>query len=291
VLLPLWHPLRVAEEFAVLDVLSGGRVECGVGRGMDPGHFGAFAVEQAESAERLVEGIEILRRAWSAGTFSFEGAHHRLRDVSLAPRPVQRPHPPIRVAANSLDTLVTAGRLGLPVLLAGHINPLATLPAIVERYRNARRDAGHATAPDDVTLLLPVYVGRDAARVRTDVEPGLRRVSAVALRKVRGWLAAAEADPTATAVQARLREFTDRLSSFSYDQYADSMAVFGPPERCAGRLAALRDELGVGRFVAWFNPGGLVPHERVCETMELFAREVMPSVMSTSTAPTARSAA
>src|SRR5215207_980605 len=189
-LLPLANPVRVAEEIATLDVLSDGRVECGVGRGMDPAHFAGLGVAASESYPRLQEGIEIVRRALTQPRFSFDGSFHHLTDVTIVPRPQQWPHPPMRLAVNSVDTLELAGRLGLPILVATHINPIPRLQELLPLYRQARSDAGHRDGPDDVTVLAPTYTGESADAIRRDVEPGIAQVVAVAMRRLRTWLAA-----------------------------------------------------------------------------------------------------
>ena len=102
--LGLAHPLRVAEELATLDVLSGGRVEFGARRGSNPSHFGGFGVPMTESRDRMVEALDYIRQAWTNERFSFRGKFFQADDLALAPRPVQQPHPPIRVAANSVSS-------------------------------------------------------------------------------------------------------------------------------------------------------------------------------------------
>ena len=125
--LPLAHPLRTAEEIATLDVLSGGRVEFGVGRGSQPRHFAGFGVPLSDSRDRMIEALDYLRVAFTHDRFSFDGRFFHADDICLVPKPVQRPHPPIRIAANSPDSFELAGRLGYPILVATHINPLPKL--------------------------------------------------------------------------------------------------------------------------------------------------------------------
>src|SRR5712691_1050650 len=99
VLLPLSHPIRVAEEIATLDVISNGRVEFGIGRGLIPTHFAGCGLNQAESRERMLESLEMILRAWTSERLSFQGKFYHINDLSVVPKPVQQPHPPIRVAA------------------------------------------------------------------------------------------------------------------------------------------------------------------------------------------------
>ena len=156
------------------DVLSGGRVEFGVGRGSQPKHFTGFGVPLAESRDRMVEALDYLRVAFTHDRFSFDGRFFHADDICLVPQPVQRPHPPIRIAANSPDSFELAGRLGYPILVATHINPLPKLRELLVIYHSARAAAGHPAAmPDDLTILTPFYVGDSAARVRQDAEPAV----------------------------------------------------------------------------------------------------------------------
>jgi alkanesulfonate monooxygenase SsuD/methylene tetrahydromethanopterin reductase-like flavin-dependent oxidoreductase (luciferase family) len=116
VLVPLSHPLRIAEEIATLDVLSSGRVEFGVGRGAIPIHFKAFGVPQSESRERFSEALELILKAWKEPRVSYRGEFFQVEDVAVVPKPVQHPYPPVRVAANSVDTFELMGRAGYPNL-------------------------------------------------------------------------------------------------------------------------------------------------------------------------------
>ena len=100
-LLPLHNPLRNAEDAATLDILSNGRLEYGAGRGSIPLHFAGFNVSLEESRERFLEALDVVLLAWTTESFSHEGKYYQYRDVQVVPKPLQRPHPPIRIACNS----------------------------------------------------------------------------------------------------------------------------------------------------------------------------------------------
>src|SRR5438552_5036292 len=112
VLLPLHHPLSCAEQAATADLLSGGRLEFGVGRGSIPTQFHGFGVPVAENRARFDEALEIIRRAWTQERFSFRGRFYQVEDVAVVPRPLQRPHPPIRVAVHTAESFAHIGDLG-----------------------------------------------------------------------------------------------------------------------------------------------------------------------------------
>ncbi|HKA55938.1 MAG TPA: LLM class flavin-dependent oxidoreductase, partial [Candidatus Binatia bacterium] len=107
-LLPLHNPLKIAEEAATVDILSGGRLELGVGRGAAPSMFAAYNVPIAESRERFEEAVEVIRQAWTSERLSYQGKYLRVQDLRVFPRPVQKPHPPLRIAANSPETYTIA---------------------------------------------------------------------------------------------------------------------------------------------------------------------------------------
>jgi alkanesulfonate monooxygenase SsuD/methylene tetrahydromethanopterin reductase-like flavin-dependent oxidoreductase (luciferase family) len=271
--LPLAHPLRVAEELATLDVLSDGRVECGVGRGGNPSHFAGFGVPISESRDRMAEALDFIRGVWGAERFSFRGRFFQADDVALAPGPVQRPHPPIRVAANSADTAAWAGREGYPLLVASNVNPFPRLRELIPLYRRARAEAGWPAADDDVTLLMPLYVGESRASVERDVAPSVRQFARNAESVAAPWLARAP-----EAQRAPLQRILAEARAMTYTSVNDVSGIFDTPDACVERLRWVREELGPGRVICWFNFGGLIPHERVVRSMELFSARVLPHV-------------
>jgi alkanesulfonate monooxygenase SsuD/methylene tetrahydromethanopterin reductase-like flavin-dependent oxidoreductase (luciferase family) len=111
-LLPLHNPVKMAEDAATLDVLSNGRLEFGIGREATPVYFAGYNILQEESRERFEESREVILRAWTSERLSYEGKYFRVQDVRLTPQPVQKPYPPIRIAAYSSDTFAIAGQLG-----------------------------------------------------------------------------------------------------------------------------------------------------------------------------------
>jgi alkanesulfonate monooxygenase SsuD/methylene tetrahydromethanopterin reductase-like flavin-dependent oxidoreductase (luciferase family) len=271
VLLPLSHPVRVAEEIATLDVLSNGRVEFGIGRGSIPTHFAGFGVAQTESRDRFLESLEVILQAWTQDRVSFHGRFFQVDNVSVVPKPVQQPHPPIRVAANSADTFALMGQMGYPIFAASQVNPFHRIREFLPLYHQARKVAGHPTSTAaDVTVLMPLYVGDSPAEIRRVLEPSIRH-----------WLQTASllySSPHAeTGPEAgRLKELSQRARRMTYEQVCEVMAVFDTPEACVERLRRFQQEFGMGQVICWFNPGGLVPHDQVMRSMERFAAKVMP---------------
>ena len=268
VLLPLSHPLRVAEEIATLDVISNGRVEFGIGRGSIPTHFSGFGLNQAESRERMLESLEMILQAWTTERFSFQGKFYSVNNLSVVPKPVQQPHPPVRIAANSADTFELSGRMGYPIFVAAQVNPFRKIRELLPLYHQARAAAGHPDrGGEDVTLLLPLYVGESQAQIRQELEPSISRF----LQAVATIYASSGPLP-----EGRLKDVLDRVQRMTYEQVCEVMAVFDTPEVCIERLKRFQQEFSMGRVICWFNPGGMVPHQQVMRSMELFAAKVMP---------------
>ena len=156
-LLPLGNPLRIAEEAASLDHLSKGRFEFGIGRSGLPGSYEGYNISYAESRERFFEALEVITRAWTNESFSYQGKYHSYRDVSLVPRPLQQPHPPIRIAATSDESFETFGRMGYPIFIGVRSLGMTRVAEQVRAYEKAWAEGGHR-GPVDVSLRVPVYV-------------------------------------------------------------------------------------------------------------------------------------
>src|SRR5215831_12831285 len=135
--LPLCHPLRLAEEVATLDHISQGRLIFGVGRSGFPRTYEAYGVPYAESRERFAEVLQILRGSWSQERFSFEGQFYKVRNVTVIPRPLQQPYPELRIAATSADTYPAIGAMGLPIFVAVRLGTIEELGPNIAAYREA----------------------------------------------------------------------------------------------------------------------------------------------------------
>jgi alkanesulfonate monooxygenase SsuD/methylene tetrahydromethanopterin reductase-like flavin-dependent oxidoreductase (luciferase family) len=269
--LPLAHPLRLAEELATLDVLSNGRLELGVGRGSNPMHFAGFGVPTSESRARFEESIEFIRAAWDSERFSFDGRFWSVRDLRLVPRPVQA-RPRMRVAANSPETASWAGRAGFPVLCATNVNPFPKLRQMIAHYHQGRAAGGHAAAsPDDVSLLVPTYVGVNKDAARREFEPSILHAAQLAAR-----LGSAALTKLSEAERVVIEPLVERMRQLDFDTVDETIGVVGSPQDCAARLAQIRSEFAPGRIIGWFNFGDQIAHPLVLDSMTRFAREVMP---------------
>jgi alkanesulfonate monooxygenase SsuD/methylene tetrahydromethanopterin reductase-like flavin-dependent oxidoreductase (luciferase family) len=229
----LYHPLRLAEEVALLDVLSDGRVDWGAGRGFDPVEFRAFGVPVEESGERFHEAVEIVLAAWTTERLTWSGRHWRFDRVEVLPKPLQRPHPPVWLAAGSPGAIRWAGERGFSILLGPH-STFGETAAHRELYRAALEAHGHPTACRHLPIARMIAVaGTDAEAER------------VARRGVQ-WVAEAYINPSkVTNSRQEAQRFLLMDRGALLDRYLDSVVIHGSAARVIDQLERLRAEIGL----------------------------------------------
>jgi alkanesulfonate monooxygenase SsuD/methylene tetrahydromethanopterin reductase-like flavin-dependent oxidoreductase (luciferase family) len=268
--LPLCHPLRLAEEAATVDQISRGRLIFGVGRSGFPRTYEAYGVPYAESRDRFAEALEVMKRAWTQDTFTFEGKYNSFYNVQLVPKPYQKPHPPIRIAANSPDTYPAMGDLGYPIFVAVRLGTLSELAPHIRVYREAYKAAGHP-GQGRVFLRLPVYVGDTPELAISEPERSIMHF----YRYLGERLEDSATRSGARAIEERA-ERGQRLQTITYEEARRDKIVVGTPEMVVDRLTQLREELGFDGILAELNCGSLIPHSRVMNSLRLLCDKVMP---------------
>jgi alkanesulfonate monooxygenase SsuD/methylene tetrahydromethanopterin reductase-like flavin-dependent oxidoreductase (luciferase family) len=251
-LLPFQHPLRLAEDLAVLDNLSGGRMELGVGMGYAPHEFRAFGIPKRERVARTEEGIEVLRRAWSGERFDFRGRHWSFEGALVRPRPVQAGGPPLWLAAMSEAGARRAARLGLNLL------PQGDRRLVLDPWCEDVRRAGRRVEDFRVGIIRPWLVTDDRARDW----PAVREAERYKGRIYAGWI----------------RESGDAVS-FRGGEGAQPIPqswIVGDADACRAELAKFVAEYGLTDVVTWGVPPGVAP-EALNASLERFARDVMPA--------------
>jgi alkanesulfonate monooxygenase SsuD/methylene tetrahydromethanopterin reductase-like flavin-dependent oxidoreductase (luciferase family) len=248
-ILPLGHPLRLAEETATIDQISCGRLIFGVGRSAFPRAYDAYGISYEESQQRFAESLEIIKKAWTEPVASHRGHYFSFDNFTLTPRPVQQPHPPIRIAASQPDTYAAIGALGYPLFSAVRASPLSLLAAQTRAYREAWRAAGHAGRPQ-AYLQTPIYVAETRERALREAEAGMMQFA---------------------SYRADLRR-----GPMSYDEVLREKGIVGSPEMVVDRLRQLREEAELAGVSAEINPGSLLTHEQVMNSLRLYIDEVMP---------------
>jgi alkanesulfonate monooxygenase SsuD/methylene tetrahydromethanopterin reductase-like flavin-dependent oxidoreductase (luciferase family) len=269
--LPLCHPLRLAEEAATLDQISEGRLIFGVGRSGFPRTYEAYGVPYAESRERFAETLQIVSRAWTEPKFSHHGEYFHYENVTLVPKPWQKPRPPIRIAATSPDTYATIGKLGHAIFVAVRLGNFSELAPLVREYREAYAAAGHP-GRGEAYLRVPVYIAETAERAHDEPEASIMRL----LRTI-GAQVQQSAGKAGTRDIERRAERGERMQTISYDEVLRDKVIVGTPEMVVDRLKQLQEEIGLDGILAELNPGSLIPRDRVLNALRLLCEEVMPA--------------
>jgi alkanesulfonate monooxygenase SsuD/methylene tetrahydromethanopterin reductase-like flavin-dependent oxidoreductase (luciferase family) len=268
--LPLNHPLRIAEEVATLDHISEGRFEFGIGRSGVVRSYDTYGIPYGESQARFREALEIIRLAWKGQPFSYDGQFYKVANATVAPTPYQKPHPPMRMAATTRETFPAVAKMGMPVFIGIRVAEIPDLQADLALYRQAWRDAGHPGDPS-VYLRVPVYVTTTEEGAVEEPRESLTYFFGRQTELARSAVGRA-GTPEARKAQA------ERMAKLTYEDILAKKVVSGTAPRVIDRLTELREALGLDGFVVELNPGGLIPPELETRSLELLAREVMPAL-------------
>lgn len=251
---PSFHnPLIVAEEYALADNLCDGRLEFALGSGFSPMEFQQFGMSMEEAKEKFWEGSEIILKAWSEKQFSYHGKHYKFDDISLYMQPLQKPMPPIWLAASSDETLVKAGQLGLPMMGIpfARSDNLAGVKAKHDLYTDAFAKAGHAGTPE-IMVAMHFYLHESEQAAVDGARPYFER--AISFHKT----------------HRRPGSKIPQLDNIKQER----LALFTTPEDA---VAILREyeKIGVTHVIGIINFGG-VPMRDVRRTLELTSKRVFP---------------
>ncbi len=275
--LPYTHPVHVAERLATLDILSGGRVEFGYGRGFSPHEYAAFGLDMAESRSLTEEALAVIRLAFSAAPVNHCGRHFRLQDLSIVPTVVQRPHPPIWSAAVSPESFELAARAAVGVL-AGPFKPWFMVREDIRRYRSVWRAAhGDAPAPPGrnsrVGMTVGVYCLEDGQRARRLARAPLEWFYRQLLRQTRPVLQQLFRGYEHYRRIGRLGGLLDLTTNLTALETL-GMAIVGDPAYCIGRLQALA-AAGVDHVLCAIGAGAM-PSADVRECIRVLGESVLP---------------
>jgi alkanesulfonate monooxygenase SsuD/methylene tetrahydromethanopterin reductase-like flavin-dependent oxidoreductase (luciferase family) len=288
-LLPLHEPLRLAEELAMLDCLSGGRIISGFARGI-PREYQVHNVPLDESRARFEEAYDIVTRAWTEDVFSYSGKFWSYKDVAIWPRPVQRPHPPIWIPiVGSKESIEFAGRHDIPITpgLAGG----GLRNDIIRFYAKCLADAGHRITPDHMSLALNAYVADSKAQAVREVAPYhlyFNRTlfshgsftETAAQRKV-GYVSQTSTDyvrPENQRAAALLREDFRNMTMADVERMAETLP-WGTPSEVAERIIAQAEAAGANTVQIGFNRGAM-PHDMFMNQIRRFAADVLPRLQA-----------
>jgi alkanesulfonate monooxygenase SsuD/methylene tetrahydromethanopterin reductase-like flavin-dependent oxidoreductase (luciferase family) len=279
------HPVRVAEEYAMIDCLTKGRLIAGFVRGV-PAEYIWYNVEPTESRGRFQEAYELITTAWTQPVWSYKGQFFEFEDCALWPRPLQQPYPPIWVAARSAESLEWCVSKQLPV--AQVYSTTAQIEDTFGYYRQVAREKGWEAAPDNFILTRHVYVGESDEAARRIAEPAIRYFFTLSARGFN------EAVNERAADRQRLNAALNSERSFNYfreenrpridfstlsweELLSTGYLIAGSPETVTKQLGGQMTSVGGGHFMGMFHIGNMA-HDEVVKSLERFSQQVMPAL-------------
>jgi|TARA_B100002003_G_scaffold223456_1_gene227964 probable F420-dependent oxidoreductase len=257
VLLPLHHPLRVAEDVVTLDIVSGGRAVLGVGLAYQEADFRAFGIEKKHRVGRFEEAIHILEKSWTGERFTYKGRHFDIEDVRILPRPIQDPGPPLWIGAWVPPAIERAARLGDALVMSPSM-PLAPTVEAAALYRAAAEAAGRKP---EIVMMRDAWVAdslEDAARVYGP--------EAMAAYKYY-WRNGAEAF-----------QGIESEAAFEFESMWKDRIITGSPEACIAEFTRWSEAVGTNYFLLRLRHAhsGGPPHKEIMKSIERFGRDVIP---------------
>lgn len=274
--LPLLHPVKIAEQASMLDILSGGRLDVGFAKGYGPREFMGYGIEQQEAEARFREAIEVIFAAWTQDEFSYSGKYFTIPKASIRPRPITSPHPNAYVATTgSQSTIDLAAKFGIPFYVA--YRGRKHFSEIKDRYRKAAIAHGHTAGDADATLrstavMQTSYLAPTNEESYEEAEPVVRQFS----KSVDSVNFPEDLDSWPAGLQKIVRQNYKHPGGRGYQDYDGywNAFIYGDTDRGLERVQHLKDS-GVENILIGFSFGGM-PYHRVRRSMELFAEKVIP---------------
>ncbi|MDA0652119.1 MAG: LLM class flavin-dependent oxidoreductase [Proteobacteria bacterium] len=259
ILLSLHKPLDIAEQLATIDIMSNGRVICGVALGYREVEFAAFGAEVKQRGKRLEENLIALKRLWTEETVSMKGSHFELIEASCCPKPLQKPHPPIWIGANANVAIKRAARLGDCWYINPH-NKISTIKEQMEIYKRALDEAGKPF-PDELPMRREVFV----AKTR---EEALRIAGPYIKKKYDAYDKWGQGD--------QMPEGDGNLAA-AFDELAGDRFIIGSPDDVTEQIVNLHREIGMNHLIMSIQWADM-PHSLTLDTMALLSEKVFPQV-------------
>jgi alkanesulfonate monooxygenase SsuD/methylene tetrahydromethanopterin reductase-like flavin-dependent oxidoreductase (luciferase family) len=258
--LPLHNPIDVAESYAMVDIISKGRLDFGVGKGSESHEYKKFGVNQQEASGRMYEGVQVLLQAWSDKPVSFKGEFFNYENVPVHPKPVQRPHPNFWVGcARSEDTFRWAGENGFHLMTLPYLyREKHMLPSFIKTYRAGLEKAGFNPLGTDILGKFHIYVSSSLEKALEEAEPYLT-----------GYY-----DVHRAADPGR-KELGLIVQRDSRTQLEEGFVLAGDPERVADTIRKWSEDVGLTAISGTFYFGGM-PQDMALKNIRLFAEKVLP---------------
>jgi alkanesulfonate monooxygenase SsuD/methylene tetrahydromethanopterin reductase-like flavin-dependent oxidoreductase (luciferase family) len=272
--LPIHHPVTLAEQAAMLDLISGGRMDFAAGGGHPHSRaYECFGADHKSTHDIMAEGIEVIRKAWTDEKLIHEGKFFRIPEVTVNPKPVQKPPPPFYMATSSIDGVEVAARLGINLFLPIHTRTPEQVAEYATAYWYGLASHNYDRYGKELGLLVPMHLANTTAGARARAEAGImsyfKTISDLRVDYT-DWL-----NRRGLELPSRLR--TAAGATVSYEMVCERHAVVGDSASAVESLRKLIKRTAAGHILLWMNIGS-IPHAFVKESMEQFAAEVMPKL-------------
>ncbi len=260
-LLPLHRPVQSAEDAAVVDNIAGGRLIFGVAAGYRPEEFAGHGEERSGREKRMEEELEIMIKAWTTESFSFSGKHYQLKDLSVTPKPFQKPHPPIWFGASTKGGFRRAAKWGSALVASPrhHVNELKEHYRV---YRDFLREYGKQAS--EVPVIREVFVAETTAKAEAEARDGVMYLHAgmygkwAKVRPLRDDKGDLVKDPSEVTFESHRERF-----------------IIGDPDHCIREIQKYQSGIGMDHLICWMQFPGIDPRKTE-KSMRLFVKEVMP---------------
>jgi alkanesulfonate monooxygenase SsuD/methylene tetrahydromethanopterin reductase-like flavin-dependent oxidoreductase (luciferase family) len=272
--LPIHHPVSLAEQAAMLDLVSGGRMDFAAGGGHPHSRaYECFGADHKSTHEVMAEGLDVIHKAWTEEKLVYDGRFFQIPEVVVNPKPVQQPPPPFYMATSSSEGVEVAARLGINLFLPIHTRTPEQVAEYATAYWQGLATHNHERGEKELGLLVPMHLAKTTAEARARGEAGIMSYFKIILDMridYTDWLTRRGAE-----LPARLR--TAAGATVSYDMVCERHAVVGDSTLAVQALRQLAEKTAAAQILVWMNIGSM-PHRLVKESMEQFAAEVMPKL-------------
>jgi alkanesulfonate monooxygenase SsuD/methylene tetrahydromethanopterin reductase-like flavin-dependent oxidoreductase (luciferase family) len=272
--LPVHHPVQLAEEAAMLDLVSNGRMEFAAGGGHPHSRaYECFGADHKSTHDVMAESLEVIRKAWSEPTLVYNGKFFQIPEVIVNPKPVQKPLPSFYMATSSLDGVEVGARLGINMFLPIHTRAPEQVVEYAQAYWDGLKKNGHEPKSRELGLLIPMHLAATTAEAKSRAEAGVMSYFKTILDlriDYTDWL-------TRRGVELPARLRTAAGAQVAFETVCEKHAVIGDANLAVDKLKELTQKTGATNLLTWFNIG-TVPHALVKESMERFIKDVMPKL-------------
>jgi alkanesulfonate monooxygenase SsuD/methylene tetrahydromethanopterin reductase-like flavin-dependent oxidoreductase (luciferase family) len=290
-LLPLHNPLRIAEELAMADCLSHGRILSGFARGV-PREYHVYNVPMSESRARFEEAIDIVLKAWTENVFNYEGKFWSYKDISIWPRPYQQPHPPVFIPfTGSKETIEFAGRHNFNAVIP-HLKP-GVMEDVTGYFSGALARHGHTLTSEKIVLFIDAYVAADKTQALEEYAPYFLYFNQTlwhhgslqpkGTRTNTGYVASSSYDYVRPENRGDIEMDREKIRQTTMAdverRVRNDELLWGPPKQVADRLIAEAEHTGANTLLLNLNLGAL-PNKLFLEQVRRLGRELLPRLQA-----------